>query len=69
MLNQENSRRAEELFQSALERDLDQRAAFVANATLGNEQLRLEVESLLRQVFEEALSQNWQPAPCSDPIA
>src|SRR3954468_15925719 len=38
----------EAIFHSALERSISERAAFLAQACAGDEQLRLEIESLIR---------------------
>ena len=47
-MNSERWRRAKAVFQAALEHPLEQRAAFVAAAIGNDEELRREVESLLR---------------------
>ncbi len=46
-MNSERWRQIEELYHAALERDSNQRAAFLSEAGAGDEGLRLEVESLL----------------------
>src|SRR5262245_45452127 len=47
-MNPERWRQIDQLFEAALEREPDGRAAFLAAACAGDEALRLEVESLLR---------------------
>ena len=48
-MSPERWRRIEDVYHSALERAPDQRAAFLAKACGGDDELRREVESLLRQ--------------------
>src|SRR5262249_16991760 len=48
VMTPERWRRIERLYHAALERDTDERAAFLADACAGDEALRGEVESLLR---------------------
>ena len=50
--------RIEELLQSALDREPDQRAAFLSSACGDDHDLRREVESLLAEEFNPALSQH-----------
>src|SRR5262245_61718790 len=47
-MNPERWRQIDQLLEAALEREPDERAAFLAAACAGDESLRLEVESLLR---------------------
>jgi eukaryotic-like serine/threonine-protein kinase len=46
-MQSERWRKVEEVYHSSLERDEEQRSAFVAAACAGDELLRREVESLL----------------------
>jgi hypothetical protein len=48
-MNPERWQRVEQLYHSALAREADQRASFLAEACAGDEALRCEVESLLAQ--------------------
>ena len=47
-MNPERWRQIDQLLEAALEREPDERAAFLAAACEGDKSLRLEVESLLR---------------------
>jgi hypothetical protein len=46
----------EDLFHRALEREEGDRAAFLREACAGDESLRVEVETLLKQVFGQVTS-------------
>jgi len=52
----ERWRQIYQLLEAALEREPEERAAFLAVACAGNESLRLEVESLLQQEAAVAIS-------------
>ena len=56
-------RRVEEIYQAAVEREPEERAAFLAVACAGDEDLRREVESLLAQPSEEGMLDRpaWAP--------
>jgi Tol biopolymer transport system component len=57
-------REVERLFNDALERPADQRAAFLATACAGDDQLRAEVEALLAQKSSSALDRPaWEVFP------
>src|SRR5262245_21301616 len=56
----------ERLYHTALERDTDERAAFLADACAGDEALRCEVESLLRC---DARAENFIEAPALEVAA
>src|SRR5262245_62187531 len=47
-MNHERWRQIDQLLEAALEREPEERAAFLAAACAGDESLRVEVESLLR---------------------
>ena len=56
----------ERLYHTALERDTDERAAFLADACDGDEALRCEVESLLRC---DPRAENFIEAPALEVVA
>lgn len=49
----ERWRQIERLYHAALEREPDERAAFLDEACAGDDELRREVESLLRKRFRD----------------
>jgi hypothetical protein len=55
--------RVEEIYQAAAERKPEERAAFLAVACAGDEDLRREVESLLAQPSEDGMLDRpaWKP--------
>src|SRR5262245_5885362 len=59
MMNPDRWRQIEVLYQAALERDAIERAAFLDEACAGDEELRLEVESLLMADEEAKKSEDF----------
>jgi serine/threonine protein kinase/Tol biopolymer transport system component len=60
-MTDERWRRVKALFQAAIERPAAERTAFLATATLGDDDLRREVESLLASDASETGALDWLP--------